>query len=203
MLRPVRALAHARARALALALAGAVGCAVPRALPLPFLALSLGLAMALVNLDLALAHLALELGRPAAPRGFVSCFGRCQWYGGTSIIRKRTPLRPYRRPMPRVLGGFFFPRGRAFFYGRGTPEAHEPQQKRENNKRGGETPTHPSARRLHSLPDNFKGFHPRPFVVVSQKSIFKRPCRFLAMNTRKMAPRTSKGLQERAWDAPT
>ena len=45
--------------------------------------------------------------------------------------------------------------------------------------------------------------HPRPFVGVSQKSIFKRPCRFLAMNTHKMAPRTSKGLQERAWDAPT
>ena len=27
-------------------------------------------------------------------------------YRGTSLIRKRTPLGPYRRPMPRVLGGF-------------------------------------------------------------------------------------------------
>ena len=26
-------------------------------------------------------------------------------YRGTSIIRKCTPLGPYRRPMPRVLGG--------------------------------------------------------------------------------------------------
>jgi len=26
-------------------------------------------------------------------------------YRGTSLIRKRTPLRPYRRLMPRVLGG--------------------------------------------------------------------------------------------------
>ena len=26
-------------------------------------------------------------------------------YRGTSHIRKRTPLGPYRRPMPRVLGG--------------------------------------------------------------------------------------------------
>jgi len=26
-------------------------------------------------------------------------------YRGTSLIRKRTPLGPYRRPMPRVLGG--------------------------------------------------------------------------------------------------
>jgi hypothetical protein len=26
-------------------------------------------------------------------------------YGGTSLIRKRTPLEPYRRPMPWVLGG--------------------------------------------------------------------------------------------------
>jgi len=25
-------------------------------------------------------------------------------YRGTSLIRKRTPLRPYRRPVPRVLG---------------------------------------------------------------------------------------------------
>ena len=28
-----------------------------------------------------------------------------QGYRGTSLIRKRIPLRPYRRPMPRVLGG--------------------------------------------------------------------------------------------------
>ena len=35
------------------------------------------------------------------------------------------------------------------------------------------------------------------------KSILQRPCQFLAINSRKMAPRTSKGLQERAWDAPT
>ena len=33
---------------------------------------------------------------------------------GTSRIRKRTPLGPYRRPRPRVLGG------RVFSYGRGT-----------------------------------------------------------------------------------
>jgi hypothetical protein len=46
-------------------------------------------------------------------------------------------------------------------------------------------------------------FHPRPYVGVSQKSISKRPCRFLAINPHKMAPRTSQGLQERAWDAPT
>ena len=35
------------------------------------------------------------------------------------------------------------------------------------------------------------------------KSILQRPCQFLAINTHKMTPRTSKGLQERAWDAPT
>ena len=35
------------------------------------------------------------------------------------------------------------------------------------------------------------------------KSIIQRPCQFLAINAHKMAPRTSKGLQERAWDAPT
>ena len=38
---------------------------------------------------------------------------------GTSLIRKRTPLGPYRRPVPRVLGGF--PGGWRFSYGRGTP----------------------------------------------------------------------------------
>jgi hypothetical protein len=32
--------------------------------------------------------------------------------------------------------------------------------------------------------------HPRPFVGVSQKSIFKRPYQVLAMNAYKMAPRT-------------
>ena len=32
--------------------------------------------------------------------------------------------------------------------------------------------------------------HPRPFVGVSQKSIFKRPCQVLAINAHKMAPRT-------------
>ena len=26
-------------------------------------------------------------------------------YSGTTLIRKRTPLGPYHRPMPRVLGG--------------------------------------------------------------------------------------------------
>ena len=42
--------------------------------------------------------------------------------------------------------------------------------------------------------------HPRPFVGVSQKSIFKRPCQVLAMNTHKngsknglRAPRTGMG----------
>ena len=32
--------------------------------------------------------------------------------------------------------------------------------------------------------------HPRPFVGVSQKSIFNRPCQVLAINAHKMAPRT-------------
>jgi len=40
-------------------------------------------------------------------------------YRGTSLKRKRTPLVPYRRPMPRVLGGSWG--GWAFSYGRGTP----------------------------------------------------------------------------------
>ena len=31
---------------------------------------------------------------------------RCRVYRGTSLIRKRISLGPYRRPMPRVLGGF-------------------------------------------------------------------------------------------------
>ena len=38
--------------------------------------------------------------------------------------------------------------------------------------------------------------HARPFVGVSQKSIFKRPCQFLAINAHKMAPRTTQWLQE-------
>ena len=38
------------------------------------------------------------------------------WYRGTSLARKHTSLGPYRRPMPRVLGG---PRG-----GRDTPVSH-------------------------------------------------------------------------------
>ena len=45
--------------------------------------------------------------------------------------------------------------------------------------------------------------HARPFVGVFEKSIFKRPCQFLAMNAHKMAPRTTQWLQERRWDAPT
>ena len=28
-------------------------------------------------------------------------------YRGTQLTRKRTPLGPYRRPMPRVIGGFY------------------------------------------------------------------------------------------------
>ena len=40
-------------------------------------------------------------------------------YMGTSLIRKRTSLGPYRRPMPRVIGRVIG--GWAFSYGRGTP----------------------------------------------------------------------------------
>ena len=39
----------------------------------------------------------------------------CVQYRGTSRTRKRTPLGPYRRPMPRVLGGW------AFCFERSTP----------------------------------------------------------------------------------
>ena len=46
-------------------------------------------------------------------------------------------------------------------------------------------------------------YHARPFVGVSQKSIFKRPCPFLAINAHKKAPRTIQWLQERPWNAPT
>ena len=43
-------------------------------------------------------------------------------YRGTSPIRKRTPLGPYRRPMPRFLGEW------AFSHGRGTPVAFSVQR---------------------------------------------------------------------------
>ena len=33
--------------------------------------------------------------------------GASPCYRGTSVIRKRTPLGPYRKPMPRVLGGSY------------------------------------------------------------------------------------------------
>ena len=39
-------------------------------------------------------------------------------YRGTSLIRNRLLLGPYRRPVPRVLGGW------AFSYGRGNPVQH-------------------------------------------------------------------------------
>ena len=45
--------------------------------------------------------------------------------------------------------------------------------------------------------------HARLLVGVSQKSIFKRPCQFLAINAHKMAPITGRWLQERGRDAPT
>jgi len=38
-------------------------------------------------------------------------------YRGTSLIRKRTPLGPYRRRMPRVLGGWAFSYGEVPLYG--------------------------------------------------------------------------------------
>ena len=52
------------------------------------------------------------LGRPGGRRGrgvfkrkaFIDS-KKADMYRGTSLIRKRTPLGPYRRPMPRVLGG--------------------------------------------------------------------------------------------------
>ena len=44
------------------------------------------------------------------------------FYRGTSLTRKRTPLGPYRRPMPMVLGVLG---GWAFSYGRGTPACLE------------------------------------------------------------------------------
>ena len=45
--------------------------------------------------------------------------------------------------------------------------------------------------------------HARPFVGVSQRSIFKRPCQFLMINADKMAPTTTQWLQQRHCDAPT
>jgi hypothetical protein len=40
-----------------------------------------------------------------APSRVASLKGIAWVYRGTSPIRKRTPLGPYRRPMPRVVGG--------------------------------------------------------------------------------------------------
>ena len=57
----------------------------------------------------------------------------------------------------------------------------------------------PEGGRSHS----HKWVHPRPFVGVSQKSIFKRPCQVLAINAHKMVPRPPQGLQNRPWNAPT
>ena len=45
--------------------------------------------------------------------------------------------------------------------------------------------------------------HARPFGGVSQKSIFKRSCQPLVMNAHKMAPITTRWLQERRRDSPT
>ena len=49
------------------------------------------------------------------------------------------------------------------------------------------------------------GAHPLPRKALRggmSKSFFKRCCQLLVINTHKLAPRTSQGLQERAWDAP-
>ena len=54
-----------------------------------------------------------------------------------------------------------------------------------------------------TLEVSLKGDHARPFVGVSQKSIFQRHCHFLAINAYKMAPITTQWLQERPWNAPT
>ena len=45
--------------------------------------------------------------------------------------------------------------------------------------------------------------HTRPLVGVFEKSFYKRPCQFWAINAHKMDPRTTQWLQERRWDAPT
>ena len=39
------------------------------------------------------------------PRLIDPSWGVVSNYRGTSLIRKLTPLGPYRRPMPRVVGG--------------------------------------------------------------------------------------------------
>ena len=48
-----------------------------------------------------------------AVEGPVGVAGRAEWdgvnskpYRGTSLMRKRNPLGPYCRPVPRALGGF-------------------------------------------------------------------------------------------------
>ena len=46
-----------------------------------------------------------ELGFKRRRHGLVRI--ECIPYRGTSLIRKRTPLGPYRRPMLRVLGGSY------------------------------------------------------------------------------------------------
>ena len=58
-------------------------------------------------------------------------------YRGTSLIRKRTPLGPYRRPMPRVLGGVLaewacsYARGAHVERGREEDQnGHQPKQAR-------------------------------------------------------------------------
>ena len=51
--------------------------------------------------------------------------------------------------------------------------------------------------------DALEGSHARPFVGVSQKSIDKRTGQLLSINAHKMAPRTTRWLQERQGDAPT
>ena len=40
------------------------------------------------------------------PSPILSWPSKCA-YRGTSLIRKRTPIGPYHRPMPRVLGGSY------------------------------------------------------------------------------------------------
>ena len=50
---------------------------------------------------------------------------------------------------------------------------------------------------------SFFWHHAGLFVGVFQKSILNRVCQLLAIRAHKMAPRTSRGLQERAWDTPT
>ena len=48
-----------------------------------------------------------------------------------------------------------------------------------------------------------QAFHARLFVGVFQKSSLNRVCQLLAIHAHEMAPRTSKRLQERAWDTHT